>query len=174
MAREKQTISEMNFSLLTATFGFVIRIQGKESEEPDLIEKNLEYMAEQEFTPPDVKEQLEYMLDAKDRIEDQTDQEFWNLMSEVYLGSQGLPPLPALSTNLDLQEISWKHPISFLENADFEELKKMIKISHTREGRGLEEAVVEEKARKVQSPADLEEVKRLYRRFVSRERPVRT
>jgi hypothetical protein len=164
----------MDLSLLAATLGFVIRISGKGEEEADLLEKNLEYMAEQDLTPPDVKEQLEFMLDAKDKIENKTDQEFWELMSEDCLRSLALPPISALSTDINLEETSWQHPNSFLDKKDFEELKEMIRTAHTREDKGLEEVIVEEKARNVHSPADLEEVKRLYRMFVTRERPRRT
>jgi hypothetical protein len=163
---------EMNFGLLTATLGFVIKIGGETESEPDLLEKNLEYMTEQESTPSDVKERLEYMLDARDNTEDETDRKFWERMSNDYLRSQALPSLAALSSKLNFRETPWVHPISFLEEEELKELKNIIDKTHNKRDWGLEEAVVEEKARQVQSPADFEQVKKLYRVLVTREMPM--
>ena len=133
-----------------------------QNKEADLIERNLEYIIGQETTPPDVRKQLEYMLDARDNIASQLDQDFWKLMAEDYLRSQALPSIPTLSYKLNLQEASWRHPASFLEKADLEELKEMIGEVHAKIDRGLDEMIIEEKARTVQSPGDWEEVRRLY------------
>jgi hypothetical protein len=158
--------------LLVLIFGTSIcgNTETKEKE-TDLMEENLEYLIDQESTPSEVKKELEYMLAAKDNIKDQLDLKVWKLLSENYFLQEGFPFESALSSNLNLEEKSWRHPASFLEKRDLAELKKMRIELHKKEDKELKDIIVEEKARMVQSPADYEEVRRLYRILIERKKP---